>query len=137
MDFPIVTISGFAFSDSKPQKWDPTLPKPICTSSAMYKPPACCTFVLAAAKNPSGKKIWPPQPNIASAIKAETCLLSSCKASRICWTQSAYFKPISPALDLYFPRYGSGIGIWCTKSGDPAPPGPSNLYGLTSIVAFV
>jgi hypothetical protein len=40
MPLAMVTMSGITPWFSKPQKWDPVRPNPVCTSSAIHTPPA-------------------------------------------------------------------------------------------------
>lgn len=53
MGLPIVTISGTKSSPCswKPQKWEPTLPKPTWTSSAIKTPPAFLTCLWNTNNN--------------------------------------------------------------------------------------
>ncbi len=71
MGFPTVTMSGANPSQSWPQKWLPTRPKPGCTSSAMIRPPAARTAATVASRKPGATDGRPSLAKTGHSIKAE------------------------------------------------------------------
>ena len=67
---PNVTMSGTTPCVSKPQKWLPTRPSPVCTSSAMQMPPAARTCVKRRGHEAVGKDDLPAAAHQRFADKA-------------------------------------------------------------------
>lgn len=64
----IVIISGLKPAHLCPQNFYPTLPKPVCTSSAIIRPPYFLTILAIPGPYPCGTGLIPPTPWIGSKI---------------------------------------------------------------------
>ena len=117
---PRVTISGITLCNSKPQYFSPTLPNPVCTSSAIKSILCFSRTFLHIFIKLSGISICPPQLIIGSKIIA-LIFLFAFLAFKINFSNSSkYFFPAP--LPLCFPRNSSGIGISNIFFAFPFPP---------------